>query len=105
MGTRQFIWEHQNEKKVHLYTRFQLGNSFANTKMKREVHLYIRFQLGNSFGKTKKGQGEDHLQYIFVFNERKIHLFGATLVWAIFLGPQAIVGLNFILMLLMFGGY
>ena len=29
-----------------LYICFQLGSSFGNTKIKREVHLYIRFQLG-----------------------------------------------------------
>ena len=37
----------------HLCVRFQLGNSFGNTKMKREVYLYIHFQLGNSFGNIK----------------------------------------------------
>ena len=48
------------KREVHLYIRFQLGNSLGNTKMKREVHLYIRFQVGNSFWKTKKGQGANH---------------------------------------------
>ena len=71
--------------KVHLYVRFQFGNSFGNTNMgkyiyivgfnyaihlgiltwkKRCIHKNIRFQLGHSFGNTNMGKKK----YIFVFN-------------------------------------
>ena len=37
-------------KKFTLCIRFQLSNSFVNTKVPKKC---IRFQLGNSFGNTK----------------------------------------------------
>ena len=50
---RQFIWEHIGlERKFPLCIRFQLGNSFGNTKVERKFTLCIRFQLGNSFVNT-----------------------------------------------------
>ena len=52
------------QRQVHLYIRFQLGNSFGNTDMKGKS-TYIRFQFAHSFGTTKmKGKST----YIFVSN-------------------------------------
>ena len=50
------------KRKVHLYVRFQLGNSFGNTKVQRKVHVCI---LGNSRGNTEM---ERKSTYVFVFN-------------------------------------
>ena len=44
--------------------RFQLGNSFVNTKVPRKFTLCMRFQLGNSFVNTKSSK-KVHFMYSF----------------------------------------
>ena len=77
--------------------RFQLGNSFVNTKVPRKFTLCIRFQLGNSFVNTKVPR-----KFTLCIRFQLGNLFGAT--WKFSRNPRWMFGLNFILMLWMFGG-